>query len=230
MKKDNVRIGLIALIALALYHMVIFMIPFDRETTAFWLAYGFTWAGFIVAGVSIYIGIMQNPTAKGRFYGFPVVRQGLIHAGIQTVAGLVLMIIGDVFEWWIPTLLFSGLLAFGIVKLIAAESTLDHIQTMDGRLKAQVSRMRNLQSKVLHMEAQCADADASKAVKALAEEMRYSDPVSSAAVAEVENELSALIDALQDAVADGEAVVIVKLCAKASAILAERNRICKLNK
>ena len=86
--------------------------------------------------------------------------------------------------------------------------------------------MRSLQSKISQIAAQSEDA----AIKALAEEFRYSDPVSSDAIADAETDLAAAVDELQTAYVDGDSEAVAKLCRKASALLAERNRLCKLNK
>ena len=64
----------------------------------------------------------------------------------------------------------------------------------------------------------------------LAEDLGYSDPVGSAALEETERDLSALVDELQSAVADGDSEATRQLCRRASAVLAERNRLCKLSK
>ena len=66
--------------------------------------------------------------------------------------------------------------------------------------------------------------------KEMAEEFRYSDPVSSEALADIETELSACVDELQKAVVDGDSVSGRELCRKVSVTLTERNRLCKLNK
>ncbi len=47
---------------------------------------------------------------------------------------------------------------------------------------------------------------------------------------DAETELAAFIDNLQQAVVDGSEEEILTLCRKAAAALAERNRLCKLNK
>ncbi len=75
------------------------------------------------------------------------------------------------------------------------------------------------------MAAQSEDA----AIRELAEELRYSDPVSSEAVAETEADLAA-VDALQAAFLDGENASMAQLFRKASALLAECSRLCKVNK
>ena len=86
--------------------------------------------------------------------------------------------------------------------------------------------MRNLQSKVCQMATQC---DAPE-LKKFAEDIRYSDPVSSDALGDIEQELAAAVEELQAAVVDGDSESVAQLCRKASATLAERNRLCKLNK
>ena len=86
--------------------------------------------------------------------------------------------------------------------------------------------MRAIQSKANQMAALCADPG----VKKFAEEVRYSDPVSADALAEIERDLAAAVDELQAAVVDGDNANIPALTRKASAVLAERNRLCKLNK
>ena len=93
-----------------------------------------------------------------------------------------------------------------------------------------VSVMRTLQSKVNALVGQCSTPAGQQAVKKLSEELQYSDPVSSNAVAEAESELSACVDTLQQAVVDGDETAILELARKASLALAERNRMCKLNK
>ena len=67
-------------------------------------------------------------------------------------------------------------------------------------------------------------------MKALAEEFRYSDPVTSEAIADAEADLSAAVDELQASFVDGDTDSVAQLCRKVSALLAERNRLCKLNK
>ena len=108
----------------------------------------------------------------------------------------------------------------------AAEAVVEEIQTQDVKLKKDVSLMRGLQSKVSQIASQTDDAS----IKALAEEFRYSDPVSNDAIADAEADLAAAVDQLQAAYIDGDQEAMNQLCRKTTALLAERNRLCKLNK
>lgn len=225
MKKDMLRGVAGLLIVLTLYILTAFLIPFEKTAT-FWVSFIFTLVAFVVVAVSIYIAFGKNPDAKSKFYGFPIARIGVIYGLAQLTAGIIFMALASYVPVWVAVLICSIALGVTIIGLISAEAVVEEIHVQDAKLKKNVSLMRSLQSKAHQMAAQCDDA----ALKALAEELRYSDPVSADALAEIERDLAAIVDVLQSAVIDGDTAAVQQLCRRASAILAERNRLCKLNK
>ena len=225
MKKETLRAIIVMAVVLLAYNFAVFMIP-CLKTATFWLSWVFTLLSFAVAGYAIYNSMMRNPDAKSRFYGFPIARIGVIYLIAQIVVGGIFMALGHILPWWLATVLFTIGLAVAVIGLVSAEAVVDEIKVQDETLKKSVSLMRALQSKVGQMATMCEEP----AIKALAEELRYSDPVSSEAIADAEADLSAAIDALQQAVVEGDSAAIAQLCRKASLLLAERNRLCKLNK
>ena len=225
MKKETLRAIIVMAVVLLAYNFAVFMIP-CLKTATFWLSWVFTLLSFAVAGYAIYNSMMRNPDAKSRFYGFPIARIGVIYLIAQIVVGGIFMALGHILPWWLATVLFTIGLAVAGIGLVSAEAVVDEIKVQDETLKKSVSLMRALQSKVGQMATMCEEP----AIKALAEELRYSDPVSSEAIADAEADLSAAIDALQQAVVEGDSAAIAQLCRKASLLLAERNRLCKLNK
>ena len=229
MKKDALRGIVIAAVLLLVYHLIVFVAPFYRGGV-FWVGYGFTLAAFAVAIASSYIAFVKNPDAKSRFYGFPIAKIGVIYWLGQLVLSLAFSAAGKVLPPWVAVIVFALALAAAVVGLVSAEVVVEEIQTQDTKLKKDVSVMRALQSKVNQMVGMAGDDEAGQAVKAFAEELRYSDPVSGEAAAEIEQELAQLIDTLQQAVVDGDSAAALTLCRKAGVALAERNRLCKLNK
>lgn len=229
MKKDTIR-GVIGLaVLLVLYLLVVFLIPFVHTAT-FWVSFVFTLIAFAVVGAALYIAFVQKPDAKSRFYGFPIARIGVIYGITQLGAGLLFMALSRWVPVWAAVLVYAIILGVAVIGLISADAVVEEIHVQDGKLKKDVSLMRGLQSKLNQMASQCDNPDAAAAVKRFAEELRYSDPVSSDALTEVEADLAAAVDDLQSAVADGDSNAVKQLCRKASGILAERNRLCKLNK
>ena len=225
MKKNTMRAIVMTLVILVVYHLIVFVVPFAK-TAAFWVSYGFTLVAFAVVGLSIYMAFIKNPDAKSRFYGFPIARIGVIYGSVQLVVSLVVMILAQWMPWWIPVLVYAICLGAATIGLVSAETVIEEIQIQDVKLKKDVTLMRSLQSKMSQMASQSEDAS----LKALADEFRYSDPVSNDAIADAEADLVAAVDSLQAAFVDGDNEAMAQLCRKTSALLAERNRLCKLNK
>ena len=228
MKKDTLRLLIIALVVLIAYNFAVFMIP-CLKTATFWISWVYSLLSFAVAGYAIYTGLIKNTDTKSRFYGFPIARIGVIYLIAQVALGGVFMALGHILPWWAATVLFTIGLALAVIGLVSADAVVDQIQELDEKQKRDTSVMRGLQSKVGAMSAQC-EGDAAAAIRAFAEELRYSDPVSNEAIADIESQLVAAIDALQDTVVEGNTEAIQMQCRKATALLAERNRLCKLNK
>ena len=225
MKKDTLR-GIVGLgVLLILYILIAFLIPFAKTAT-YWVSFVFTLIAFCVVAASIYIAFVKNPDAKSRFYGFPIAKLGVIYGVVQLIAGFIFMALGVWIPVWVAVLVYAIALGSVAIGLISADAVRDEIQRQDVKLKKDVSFMRNLQSKVCQMATQC---DAPE-LKSFAEDIRYSDPVSSDALGDIEQELAAAVEELQAAVVDGDSESVAQLCRKASAVLSERNHLCKLGK
>ena len=225
MKKDTLRGIVVLAVLLILYVLIAFTIPF-AHTATFWVSFMFTLIAFAVVAASIYIAFIKNPDAKSRFYGFPIAKIGVIYGVVQLAACIFFMALAGIVPAWVAVLVYAIALGAAVIGLVSAETVVEEIHIQDAKMKKDVSLMRSLQSKISQLASQTDDA----AIMALAEEFRYSDPVSSEAIADAEADLTAAVDELQAAYVDGDNEAMVQLCRKAAALLAERNRICKLNK
>lgn len=225
MKKGLLRMIAAVAVLLVLYCLMVFLIPFVRTGT-FWISFVFTLIAFAVFGAAIYIAFAKNPDAKSKFYGFPIAKIGAIYGMAQLVAGFLFMALSQIVPVWLAVLVFAVMLGVALIGLISAEAVVEEICAQDEKLKKDVSLMRSLQSKMNQIASQSQNI----ALKKLAEEFRYADPVSGEAVAAAEADLSAAVDELQAAIVDSDSAAASQLCSKISALLAERNRLCKLNK
>ena len=224
------KYGIITLgVLLTVYLLLVLIIPFPKVAERF-ISLGFTLIAFAVAVYACYTAFIKKPDAKSRFYGFPLAKLGFGYLVFQVIAGVPFMIWGALVPWWISVAVFSVALAAVILGMISVEAVVEEIHVQDVQLKKDTKQMRGLQSKVNQMASQIDNPDAAAAVKQFAEDLRYSDPVSSDELAEIEADLSAAVDELQSAIVDGDSAAIKQLCRKVSTILAERNRLCKLNK
>ena len=169
--------------------------------------------------------MVKQPVHKPLFMASPL-PESVIYGGGQLAASLLLMVLGKWTPAWLAVLVYAAMLGAAVIGLVSADAVVETIHVKDQKLKKDVAFMRSLQSKTHQLAAQCDSAE----VKAFCENVRYSDPVSSEALAEIERDLSAAVDDLQAAVVDGDSGVICQLARKADTLLSERNRVSKLNK
>lgn len=229
MSKNKVRMIIAIAVPVVLYHLLVFLIPFSK-TTVFWISYVFTLASMAIMVASFNIAFRKGDDIKSKFYGFPIARIGFFYGVIQMAISLGAMALGILIPWWVILLVYAILMGGALLGLVGADIVRDEIEEQDARLKKAVSAMRTIQSKVNQLPAQCEDETVAAALKRFVEDVRYSDPVSNEALAEIEAKLSEVVDQLQQAVASDNAELILQLCKKATAVLMERNRLCKLNK
>ena len=230
MKPNRNMMRLYAAIAIVfvVFCVVAFVVPFHR-TAVFWISFA---AGVVAVGVQVYVmrsAFDKGEGVKSKFYGWPIAKVGLTYMAVQAVLSIVFMALSEHAKTWVVIVADVVLLAIAAIGLIAVEATRSEIERQDTKLKKDLTSMRALQTKAQALEGRL-DGEAGKALEKLSEELRFSDPVSSGALQEIEAELSQYLDALQQAVVDGDSDTVVELCNKTSLTLAERNRLCKLNK
>ena len=227
-EKEKKGVLVLALLFVA-YTLIVLAVPFAKGGM-FWLTYLFTAAAFGVQAYVFKLSFEKEAGAKSKFYGFPIARVGVLYLAVQIVLGLVFMALAAVAPVWLALVLYLALLVAAAVGVIATDSIRDEVERQDTQLKKDVATMRALQSKAAALPARCEDAEAKAALEKLAEEFRYSDPVSAPALTDLETDMAATMEELSAAVTDGDNAAVLALCKKISATLAERNRLCKLNK
>ena len=227
MKKNTVRGMILLAVVAAVFSLIAFVLPVEK-TAVFWIAYG---CGLVAVLFQLYIfKISFDGDAKSRFYGFPIARVGVYYLVAQLVLSIAEIALAFIIPLWVVVIVNALLLALAVIGCVTTDAMRDEIIRQDMQLKKDVSRMRELQSLASSMLAQCMDEDIKQTVKKIADELRFSDPVSSNATVELEEELKNQMADIQQAVADGDASSAKMLCEKLLSSLAERNRICSISK
>ena len=229
MTKNTSRGLIILAIMLAVFSLIAFAVPF-AHTTLFWVAYGF---GVFAILFQLYIfktSFAGNGDAKSRFYGFPIARLGIYYLIAQLILSVIEFTLAGLIPTWPAVIVNVLMLAFVLIGCITAETMRDEIVQQDGKLKKNVSAMRELQSMAASMVGQCGDEEMKSIVKKVADELRFSDPVSSDVTAELENEMRSQLTDIQQAIVEGDMDGARVLCGKMMGNLAERNRVCSVSK
>lgn len=227
--KNSTRSLIIIAIALVVFSVVAFAIPF-AHTTAFWVAYGF---GALAILFQLYIFKASHAgdgDAKSRFYGFPIARLGVYYLVAQLIVSIIEMALSKVIPTGVAVAINVLLLALAVVGCITVDAMRDEIIRQDGALKKNVGNMRELQSLSSALVGQCSDEELKAMLTKLADEFRYSDPVSSEKTLELEEDMKVQLGDIQQALVEGDSDGAKKLCGKLMECLAERNRVCSVSK
>ncbi len=228
MTKNKTRFFAALAIVFAVFTVIALALPLAKTAT-FWISYVFA---VIALAVQVYAfpKAFAGDSVRSKFYGFPIARITTIYLIAQLALSLIFMLVARWVPAWIPVILFVLMLGAAAVGFIATEGMRDEVERQDVVHKANVGAMRALQSKAVFVASQCEDAETKKALNAFAEALRFSDPVSSDATADIEENLMGLVEELGNAVLDKDYAGAQALCGKASTLLADRNRMCRLNK
>ena len=228
LSKNSKRSIAVLLIALAIYNIIAFVVPFNKSVV-FWIAYCFGFFAILIQVYVMSVAFKAGSTTKSKFYGYPIARIGIIYVVIQLILSFICMALGEYIPVWVVAIVFPVLLGLAAVGFIATDATRDEIEKQDQKIVEDVRFMRNLQSKMNVIASKCSDSAAKKEVTDLAEEFKYSDPVSKPALSEIERDLYNSVIELERAVIDGDPSVVA-MCKTTYDLLVERNRLCKLNK
>lgn len=231
MKKNTIRWWVILTAVLVVYNVIAFAVPFPKNAV-FLLSWVFTMISIITQICVIRTAFYQGEGTKSKFYGFPIAKIGVMYLACQIVLGLAFMAMGLVtaVPMWIPLVLYVGLLGASAIGFVAVDAVRDEVERQDTTLKKDVSCMQSLQFKAMAILGQLERGPVKEAAEKFAEALRFSDPVSSESLREIESELSCCVDDIRQAITDGDSAGAIALLKHANALLLERNRLCKLNK
>ena len=229
MKKNAIRWWVVLGVVLVVYNVLAFALPFPK-TAVFAVSYLFTTIAILAQIYVIRTAFYRGEGVKSKFYGFPIAKLGVIYLAVQLIVGLVFMALGLIVPVWLPLALYVVLLGVAAAGFVAADAARDEVVRQEVKLEKDVSRMREFQAKGRALVALNQVSEAARPLEKLAENLRFSDPVSSEALTEIEDQLAECLAQLQEAVSAQKTEQILSVCQEAEHILAERNQLCKLSK
>ena len=217
------------MLVLVVFSVMAFVIPF-AHTATFWVGYGF---GVLAILYQLYIfklSFSAGSDAKSRFYGFPIARIGVYYLITQLIVSVIEMALAKLLPVWVSVVVNLLILVVAMIGCITVDTMRDEIIRQDKALKKNVSAMRELQSLSASLVNQCSDASMNGILSRIADEFRFSDPISSENTRDLEADMRSQMDDIQQALIEGDSNGVRNLCTKLIGSLRERNRICSLSK
>lgn len=213
----------IALIALIAFSVVTFVLPV-KHSILFWMGYSFTVFAALFL-LTVILLALNKPSLNDKFHGLPIVNLAWAYFALQLSLSIWQMI-----HFYLPYFFAVAadavLAALFIILTILTYAAGNEIRRVEEKTAEKVFYIKNLQGDIELLKS--SDPRMSKALKDLAETVRFSDPMSHSQLASVENMIMNKIQLLQENINDVDAAL--PLCSEMQSLFAERNKKCKLLK
>ena len=209
-------------IAFVLFNVISFTIP-TKKTSAFWIAYAFTILAFALQIIIWSIPFKKGNNSKNTFLNIPFVVIGIKYLVAQNICCLIFMFLPFLANWS-AVLICSIILGISAICLIGTQIGKEEIIRVEDKTEKKASYIKELLVNVEILESSEKDADTKASLTRLAEKIRYSDPISSNALADIENKISEKINILKSS--SSKSALINEL----ENLLDERNKKAKFFK
>ena len=232
MKKNFKSYALIWAIFLVAFNVIVFLVrPIIpgyeiRYDLRFWIAWLFVMVAF-VGNLLCASKAFQAENLEKLFYKVPLITvsyRGLIG---MLVLGGALMLIPNC-PAWIAAIVCVAIAAFTAVAVVKVDWAGEAVSETHEKVKAQTQFIKLLTVDAETLLGKAKTPDAKITTKKVYEALRYSDPMSSEALGEIEAELAEKFRALEAAVTADQGVT--EAAESLLETLAERNRKCKAMK
>ena len=228
--KSGKRLLVILGIIFIVYNVVLFALcGFNDHGVAFWISWAFMMVAFATLALSVgFIG-KRVMILRDWLFGYPLIKHSFIYIIFELVLSTLFIVLDGLMlvKWVIAfSLQFIALgvyLVFAVSCLIAKEA-IDNVNT---KVKDKKTFIRLLKVDADILVDACNDPDAKKKFSDFAEMVRYSDPMSSEALFELEKEISYCITLANEKIKQNSKDEALELCQKASLLLTERNKKTK---
>ena len=226
MSKNEQRRYITLAVIFIVFSVIAFAAPFNKNGV-FWLSYLF---GVIAILFQIYvfkIAFSDGADIKSKFYGFPIARVGVIYLIVQLVLSLIQMAASGYLKTWMAAIINIIPVALAVIGTIAADVMREEVKEQEVIVKRNTGNMRELQALSASLPALTNDPDLKKKLDQLAEEFRYSDPVTNDGSSILEDKLFRQLDEMKELLNGNDIHNAGLLCSELLSTLNERNMICK---
>lgn len=233
MKKYFKYYGICWAIALVVYNVITFVtanetVGLSSVGSSFWVGYAFITIVFI--GNLICSLLFFKEENKGKvFLNIPNINLAYSALIVSLIVGAVAMAVPQI-PCWVGVIIDVLVLAFYAIAVVKASAAADIVNDVEQKNKTQTFFIRSLTTDADSLMARAKSDEMKAETKKVYEAIRYSDPMSNNALANIENQIQNEFNAFADAVKNND-IDLAKLSANELVVLInDRNKKCKLLK
>ena len=223
-KKSWIMTAIIYAIVFAVFNLLVFVIAKEKNGV-FWMSYAFMCLAFVIQIVSMLLALRTLET-ETVFMGIPLASLSLYYFFAAIFVGAVFMFFQNA-PFKLALVLQVLVLA---VYVIVAILSRDVVQDVNDNLKENVEAIKTLTVDVDVFIPQVNDPALKKALKKLSETIKYSDPMSNAAVADIEDQIMQTVNELRINIENSRNTEAIQTCKDIEVLFMQRNSLLKATK
>lgn len=220
-------------ILLAVFNVAVFVSPgeaggYSKFGGAFWVGYIFITLAFIGQLICSYFAFKADSLQKF-FYNLPLIRISRIGLVLTLILGTLCMAIPNLPNW-IGIILCLAVLAFTAISVIKATAAGDIVSGIDEKIESKTSFIKLLTADAEALMSAAKTPELKAEVKKVYEAIRYSDPMSNAALEEINEQIQNQFSVFADAVKAEDFDLASSYSDELIILIDNRNKKCKLLK
>lgn len=213
-----------------IFQLICFVSPakvghYTKYDATFWTAWAFMTLAFVGQLFCAHMAFLAD-SARKLFYYMPLITISYSGLILMLLCGAVTIAIPNL-PAWVGIILCVIILGFTAVAVIKAQAAADIVEQVDEKVKTQTSFIRNITAEAESLMARAQSPETKAACKKVYEAFRYSDPVSSPELADIEAEITVKMDELTEAVITGKEEKTREITDLVINLIIERNNKCK---
>lgn len=226
-KKSWAMTAAIYVIIFAVFNLLVFIISNERNGV-FWMSYAFMCLAFIVQIASMLLSL-RSLEIETVFMGIPLASLSFYYFFAAIFVGAVFMFFQNA-PFKLALVLQVLILAIYAVVAIMALMSRNVVQGVNDTIKENVQAIRTLTVDVDVFIPQVGDPALKRALKKLSETIRYSDPMSNEAVADIEEQIMQTVNELRVNIENNKNEEAVQSCKDIEVLFLQRNSLLKATK
>lgn len=232
--KKNFKLYIICwAILLVLFNAVCFVTPneaagMNKFGGAFFSGYIFITLAFIGQLVCAYIAFKAD-NLKKMFYNLPLITLSYIGLILTLIFGGAAMAIPNLPNW-AGAVICLLILGFNAIAVIKAKAAAEIVESVDKKISRKSGFIKNLTCEAESLVSHAKSEEVKSECKKVYEAVRFSDPMSSIRLEDIEERIKAEMSQLSEGVANDDSEFTASVAAELISLLDDRNKQCKLNK
>lgn len=226
-KKSWIMTAAIYAIIFAVFNLLVFVIA-NEKNGVFWMSYAFMCLAFVVQIGSMLLALRSLET-ETVFMGIPLASLSFYYFFAAIFVGAVFMFFQNA-PFKLALVLQILIVAVYAVVAIMALMSRNVVQDVNDQLKENVQAIQTLTIDVDVFIPQVSDPALKKALKKVSETIKYSDPMSNSAVADIEEQIMQEVNTLRIHIENSNHEDAIQACKDIEVLFLQRNRLLKATK